>query len=111
MEDRLHQCLDAIRCHQESLHAATYTYNTPELFHVMRTHGIRNIVVTCPFRPTELFYDPNELWKALGHMMSVSNELESVETFRYDLVDLWRQVLSDRFLQVMRTGRFVQARR
>lgn len=53
------------------------------------------------FMPTALFYDPGDLqvaWKLLLDSSSESSTLSSLETFRYDLVDVTRQCLSDLLL-------------
>lgn len=43
----------------------------------------------------DLYYNPKELKKAWQLMMTQINHLGAQETFRYDLVDLTRQVLAD----------------
>ncbi|PRY97326.1 alpha-N-acetylglucosaminidase [Marinilabilia salmonicolor] len=43
----------------------------------------------------EIYYDPEQLKNAWHLMISQIDSLESKETFRYDLVDITRQVLAD----------------
>lgn len=46
---------------------------------------------------TDLFYDPKELEKALALFLSVQEEFKDSDGYQYDLCDLTRQVLSNRF--------------
>lgn len=43
----------------------------------------------------QLYYDPAQPATALKHLISASGEFKNVDTYRYDLVDLTRQVLAD----------------
>jgi alpha-N-acetylglucosaminidase len=47
------------------------------------------------FMPTELFYDPKDLVIAWGYLLKAFSNTIYIETYRYDLVDVTRQVLSD----------------
>ena len=66
----------------------------------------KNLMVTSPklnavhsgFMPTEILYDPAVIQKVWSMFLSVSDsDISKVEKYRYDLVDITRQALSDRF--------------
>lgn len=50
------------------------------------------------FMPTVITYDPKDVVRAWEHLLSASDELSSVDTFRHDVTDLTRQFLSDHML-------------
>jgi len=66
----------------------------------------KNLMVTQPklnavhsgFMPTQLLYDPSVIEKVWSMFLEVSTtSIVNVERYRYDLVDITRQALSDRF--------------
>ena len=52
----------------------------------------------CGFMPTALWYQPADLVNAWKQLLSAADELQGVESYEYDVVDLTRQVLSNLFL-------------
>ncbi|MGL4851812.1 MAG: alpha-N-acetylglucosaminidase [Phocaeicola sp.] len=49
----------------------------------------------------QLYYEPKELEKALGWMVEVADKYQTSENFRYDLVDLSRQIIANRGNQTL----------
>jgi len=49
---------------------------------------------------TVLDYDPKDVVKALQSLLSSSGQFSGVSTYRYDVVDITRQTLSDVFIEV-----------
>ena len=52
---------------------------------------------TGPCDYTKLFYDPKQLDKALPLFLSVKEQFSASDGYQYDVCDLTRQILSNRF--------------
>lgn len=50
---------------------------------------------TAPWTNTKKTYSPKELLPALDHLMSAMDELKSSEGYRYDIIDVTRQVMAN----------------
>ncbi|MGQ8337789.1 alpha-N-acetylglucosaminidase [Sunxiuqinia sp. A32] len=59
-----------------------------------------------PFARAEIFYDVNRVKDALHYFLNAAAIFADSETFRYDLVDLTRQAMSDKAQQMLRELKF-----
>ena len=55
-----------------------------------------------PFSRANIFYDVNKVKKALKLFIKEADKFENSETFRYDIVDLTRQAMSDKSQELLR---------
>ena len=54
-----------------------------------------------PYARANIFYDVEKVKQALNHFINVSDDFKHLETFRYDLVDLTRQAMSDKAQEML----------
>lgn len=50
---------------------------------------------TSSWGTAHLYYQPINVLQALEHLLKAENELKEIDTYRYDVVDVTRQVLAD----------------
>jgi alpha-N-acetylglucosaminidase len=55
-----------------------------------------------PFARANIFYDVEDVRNALKLFIKVAGDFENSETFRYDIVDLTRQAMSDKSQELLR---------
>lgn len=54
-----------------------------------------------PFARANIFYDVEKVKQALNHFINASDDFKHLETFRYDIVDLSRQAMSDKSQELL----------
>ena len=54
-----------------------------------------------PFARANIFYDVEKVKQALNHFINASDDFKHLETFRYDIVDLTRQAMSDKSQELL----------
>ena len=54
-----------------------------------------------PFARAHIFYDPEKVKEALARFIKAADQFEDSETFRYDIMDLTRQAMSDHSQQLL----------